>query len=262
MFDGSSIPGWKQIHESDMCLTPDLSTAVIDPFTSHPTLNIICDVHCPEEKKNYYKDPRSIAKKACDYLSECGIADTAYFGPEAEYFLFDDITFEANQYSSFFQINSNENPDKCGEHMEGGNLGHRTRMKGGYFPVQPVDQSHDIRSETLRVMKSIGIEVEKHHHEVGAAQQELGIKFNTLVKSADDLQYYKYVVKNVAQAYGKTATFMPKPVAADNGSGMHCHQSLWKDKTPLFKGDAYANQPQILEHGVLWVLKRESFFFL
>jgi len=241
MFDGSSIKGWKQIHESDMRLVPDLSTAMVDPFTSHPTLNLICDVFCPETNNHYYKDPRSIAKKTLEYLKTSKIADTAYFGPEAEFFLFDDVTFKCGQYHSFFDLNSSENPDKCAAHIEGGNMGHRPRMKGGYFPTQPVDHYHDIRSEMTRVMKSMGITTEKHHHEVAPAQQELGFAFDTMLKAADKLQYLKYIVKNIAAAYGKTATFMPKPVGQDNGSGMHCHQSLWQGKKPLFRGDKYAN---------------------
>lgn len=250
MFDGSSIPGWKKIHESDMRLLPDLSTAVLDPFTSHPTLNIICDVFCPEANARYYKDPRSIAQKAHGYLEASGIADKVYFGPEAEFFIFDDVSFESSQYSSFFQLNSSEHADSIDA-----DSGHRPRIKGGYFPVQPVDHSHDIRSEMLRVLKTIGINVEKHHHEVAPAQHELGVKFDTMLNAADQLQQFKYVVKNVASAYGKTATFMPKPIGNDNGSGMHCHQSLWLSDKPLFKGEEYANLSETALYYIGGILK-------
>jgi glutamine synthetase len=228
-FDGSSIAGWKGIEASDMLLSPDPATAHLDPFFAQTTLAIFCDVIEPSTGELYERDPRGIAKKAEAYLKQTGIGDTAYFGPEAEFFIFDDVRF------------STELPTNSGTEYEMGNLGHRPRTKGGYFPVPPVDSCQDIRSEMLSVMAEMGVKVEKHHHEVAAAQHELGIKFGPMVTIADHLQIYKYVAHNVAQAYGKTATFMPKPVFGDNGSGMHCHQSIWKDGQPLFAGNKYSD---------------------
>ena len=241
MFDGSSIGGWQSIDESDMLLLPDLTTAVMDPFYAQPTLILNCDVLDPGTGKPYDKDPRSIAKRAQSYLEKSGIADTAYFGPEAEFFIFDDVKFESTMFKSSIELNSEEAPNASGKHFEHGNCGHRPEVKGGYFPVNPVDSTQDLRSEMLTVLKDMGVEIEKHHHEVAPCQSELGIKYNSLIKSADSMQTYKYVVKNVAHAYGKTATFMPKPIYGDNGSGMHVHQSLWKDGKPLFLGKGYAN---------------------
>jgi len=240
MFDGSSIAGWKEINESDMSLKPDLSTAVMDPFAAQPQLILFCDVLEPSTGQPYERDPRTTAKKALAYLQSTGIGDTAVFGPEAEFFVFDDVRFGVNMNHSFFQFDSEEGPYNSGTEFEEGNLGHRPGVKGGYFPVPPVDSGTDLRAEMVTVMKEMGLDVEKHHHEVAPSQHELGIKFNTLIKMADGMQIYKYVVHNVAHTYGKTATFMPKPVYGDNGSGMHVHQSIWKDGQPLFAGDGYA----------------------
>ena len=241
MFDGSSIEGWKAINESDMTLMPDLETAVMDPFSAQAQLIITCDVLEPSTGEPYSRDPRSTAKAALNYMKFVGIGDTAYFGPEPEFFVFDDVRFETSYNRSFFEFNDVEGPYNSGMEMDGGNMGHRPRVKGGYFPVSPVDQGSDLRGEMLSTMKDMGVEVEKHHHEVGASQHELGIKFETLITTADRVQIYKYCVHNVAHAYGKTATFMPKPVAEDNGSGMHVHQSIWKDGKPMFAGNQYAD---------------------
>jgi glutamine synthetase len=241
MFDGSSIAGWRAINDSDMTLVPDCSTAVIDPFFAQTTLVINCDVIVPATGQHYERCPRSIAKAAEKYMASTGIADTAYFGPEAEFFIFDDVRFDVQMNKAFYAIDSVGGPYNSGTEYEGGNLGHRPAVKGGYFPVPPVDGYQDIRSEMLSIMGDMGIEPEKHHHEVAGSQHELGCKFNTLVKGGDNLQIYKYVVHQVAAAYGKTATFMPKPVAGDNGSGMHVHQSLWKGGKPLFAGSGYAD---------------------
>lgn len=240
MFDGSSIAGWKAINESDMSLAPDLSTAVLDPFSAQPMLILFCDVNEPATGQPYDRDPRSTAKKAEAYLRSTGIGDTASFGPEAEFFVFDDVRFKADQNHCFFRFTSDEGPYMSGEEMEDGNIGHRPPPKGGYFPVPPVDSGTDLRAEMVSVMAEMGLKVEKHHHEVAPSQHELGIRFDTLTRTADNMQIYKYVVQNVAHTYGKTATFMPKPVFGDNGSGMHTHQAIWKDEKPLFAGDGYA----------------------
>jgi glutamine synthetase len=241
MFDGSSIAGWKAINESDMSLKPDLATAVMDPFAAQPQLILFCDVLEPSTGQPYDRDPRTTAKKALAYLQSSGIGDTAVFGPEAEFFVFDDVRFGVNMNHSFFRFDSEEGPYNSGTEFEEGNLGHRPGVKGGYFPVPPVDSGTDLRAEMVTVMKEMGLEVEKHHHEVAPSQHELGIKFNTLIKMADGMQIYKYVVHNVAHSYGKTATFMPKPVYGDNGSGMHTHQSIWKDGKNTFAGSLYAD---------------------
>ena len=241
MFDGSSIAGWKAINESDMVLLPDAATAVLDPFAAQPMLNIFCDVYDPSSGQPYNRDPRSIAKAAQSYMESAGIGDTAYFGPEAEFFVFDDVRYEVSMNECFYKIDSEEGPYNSGRTQTDGNLGHRPTIKGGYFPVPPVDSAQDLRAEMLTVLGEMGVEIEKHHHEVAASQHELGIKFATLVKTADNMQQFKYVVHNVAAAYGKTATFMPKPVFGDNGSGMHCHQSIWKDGQPVFAGSGYAD---------------------
>jgi glutamine synthetase len=240
MFDGSSIEGWKGIQESDMTLLPDLSSAVMDPFAAQPQMILCCDVVEPSTGQPYDRDPRSTAKRAQAFMEQSGIGDTAYFGPEAEFFVFDDIRFGTEMNHCFYKFESEEGPYMSGADFEGGNLGHRPRIKGGYFPVPPVDSGTDMRAEMVTVMEEMGIHVEKHHHEVAPSQHELGVAFNTLVKSADEMQTYKYVVHNVAHAYGKTATFMPKPVFGDNGSGMHVHQSIWKEGKPTFAGDGYA----------------------
>jgi len=240
MFDGSSIAGWTAINESDMNLKPDLSTAVMDPFAAQPQLILVCNVHNPITGEPYDRDPRSTAAKAVSYLNSTGLGDTAVFGPEAEFFVFDDVRYDVAMEHTFFRLMSEEGPYMSGEEFEEGNMGHRPGIKGGYFPVPPVDSGTDLRAEMVSVMEEMGVDVEKHHHEVAPSQHELGIKFNTLMKCADNMQIYKYVVHNVAHSYGKTATFMPKPVMGDNGSGMHCHQSIWKDGQPTFAGDGYA----------------------
>ncbi|HET7056624.1 MAG TPA: type I glutamate--ammonia ligase, partial [Thermomicrobiales bacterium] len=240
-FDGSSIAGWKGIETSDMLLSPDPATAHLDPFFAQTTLAIFCDVIEPMTGELYERDPRGVAKKAEAYLKQTGVGDSVFFGPEAEFFIFDDVRFTADPFNTGFRLDSTELPTNSGTDYEMGNLGHRPRTKGGYFPVPPVDSCQDIRSEMLSVMAEMGVSVEKHHHEVAAAQHELGIKFAPMVFMADHLQIYKYVAHNVAQAYGKSATFMPKPVFADNGSGMHCHQSIWKDGQPTFAGNKYSD---------------------
>ncbi|MEQ1929851.1 MAG: type I glutamate--ammonia ligase [Parvularculaceae bacterium] len=241
MFDGSSIAGWKAINESDMILKPDLSTAIEDPFFAQPTLTLICDILDPATGQPYSRDPRTIARAAEKYLQSTGLADTCYFGPEAEFFIFDDVRWSTEQHNMGFQLDSIEGPYNSATPYEGGNLAHRPGPKGGYFPVPPVDSAQDMRSEMLTMMAEMGVTVEKHHHEVAPSQHELGMKFATLTKMADSMQIYKYVIHQVAAAYGKTATFMPKPVFGDNGSGMHVHQSLWKGGKPLFAGDRYAD---------------------
>ncbi|WP_061935466.1 type I glutamate--ammonia ligase [Aureimonas sp. AU22] len=240
MFDGSSIAGWKAINESDMTLMPDPETAHMDPFFAQSTMVLYCDILDPVSGESYNRDPRGTAKKAEAYLNQSGIGDTAYFGPEAEFFIFDDVRYKADPYNTGFKLDSTELPSNDDSEYETGNLGHRPRVKGGYFPVPPVDSCQDMRSEMLTVMAEMGVSVEKHHHEVAAAQHELGIKFDTLVRNADKMQIYKYVIHQVANAYGKTATFMPKPIFGDNGSGMHVHQSIWKGGKPTFAGNEYA----------------------
>ncbi len=241
MFDGSSIAGWKGINESDMILMPDDSSAILDPFTDEPTVIVRCDIVEPSTMQGYERDPRSVAKRAEEYLKSTGLGDTAFFGPEPEFFVFDDIKWGADMSGSFVKINSEEAAWSTGSEYADGNMGHRPRVKGGYFPVPPVDSLHDLRSAMCAAMEQMGLDVEVHHHEVATAGQcEIGVKFNTLVKKADEVQILKYCVHNVAHAYGKTATFMPKPVVGDNGSGMHCHQSYWKDGTNQFAGDGYA----------------------
>ena len=241
MFDGSSIAGWKAINESDMTLMPDTATAIMDPFTAQPQLIMFCDVLEPTTGEPYARDPRSTAKKAEAYMRSTGVGDTAYFGPEAEFFVFDDVRFDVSMNQTFYQIDSDEGPYNSGNDFPEGNTGHRPAIKGGYFPVPPVDSMTDLRAEMVTQMVAMGLEMEKHHHEVAPSQNELGQKFNTLVTTADQMQIYKYVVQMVAHQYGKTATFMPKPVLDDNGSGMHVHQSIWKEGKPLFAGSGYAD---------------------
>jgi len=241
MFDGSSIAGWKAINESDMTLMPDASTAAKDPFFQAPTLAIFCDILDPISGEGYNRDPRMTAKKAEAYVKSSGTGDTVYVGPEAEFFVFDDVRFSTDPYNTGFLLDSSELPVNSYSEYEGGNMGHRPRTKGGYFPVPPVDSGQDWRGDMLQKMKEMGVVVEKHHHEVASAQHELGLVFQTLTKMADHQQIYKYVVHQVAHAWGKTATFMPKPVFGDNGTGMHCHQSIWKDGNPLFAGNLYAD---------------------
>jgi glutamine synthetase len=240
MFDGSSIAGWKAINESDMVLMPDVSSAHMDPFYAQSTMAVICDILDPISGEGYNRDPRMTAKRAEAYIKSGGFGDTAYFGPEPEFFIFDDVRYNTDPYNTGFSLDDAELPSNTGTEYETGNMGHRPATKGGYFPVNPVDSAQDMRSEMLTVMAEMGVKTEKHHHEVAAAQHELSMIFNTLVAKADETQIYKYVVHNVAHAYGKTATFMPKPVFGDNGTGMHVHQSIWKDGNPLFAGDEYA----------------------
>ena len=241
MFDGSSIAGWKVINESDMTLVPDCSTAVLDPFSAQEQLILFCDVIEPSTGQPYSRDPRSTAKRAESYLAQTGIGDSALFGPEPEFFVFDDVRFDVSMHRTFYALDEEEGPYNSGSELEGGNTGHRPAVKGGYFPVPPVDSMGDLRAEMLSVMQDMGVRTEKHHHEVAPSQNELGIEGSRLLETADWLQIYKYCVHNVAHSYGKTATFMPKPVIADNGSGMHVHQSIWKDEKPLFAGSGYAD---------------------
>ena len=240
MFDGSSIEGWKAINESDMVLKPDLDAIYTDPFSATPMLIVFCDVVEPSTGELYARDPRSTAKRAEAYLKTTGVGDTVYVGPEAEFFMFDNVQFDTNYAESYFKIDDIELPTNTGREYEGGNLGHRPRAKGGYFPVAPVDSAVDIRGEMVSTMLEMGLPCDKHHHEVAAAQHELGLTFGTLTQTADRMQIYKYVVHQVAHAYGKSATFMPKPIKEDNGSGMHTHFSIWNGKEPLFAGNGYA----------------------
>jgi glutamine synthetase len=238
-FDGSSIRGWQPIHASDMLVIPDPGTAVIDPFIKRKTLTLICDIYDPITKEAYTRDPRNIAKKAEAYLNSTGIGDTVYFGPEAEFFIFDDIRYACERHYSFYQIDSVEGQWNTGKE-ENPNLGYKPRYKEGYFPVPPSDSFHDLRDEMVRVMEMIGMKVEAQHHEVACAGQgEIDLRFAPLVKCADNLQWYKYIVKNVARKHGKTVTFMPKPIFEDNGTGMHTHQSIWKGGKPIFAGEEY-----------------------
>ncbi len=240
MFDGSSIAGWKGINDSDMILMPDPDTAVLDPFFDDTTLILRCDIVEPTTMQGYERDPRSIAKRAEVYLKSTGIADTAFFGPENEFFVFDDVRWGASMQGSFYKIDSEEAGWNSEKVYEDGNIGHRPGIKGGYFPVPPVDSLQDLRSAMCNTLEEFGQTVEVHHHEVATAGQgEIGVKFNTLVKKADEVLVLKYVIQNVAHAFGKTATFMPKPLVGDNGNGMHVHQSLAKDGKNIFTGDLY-----------------------
>jgi glutamine synthetase len=251
MFDGSSISGWRGIQQSDMVLLPDASTAFLDPFTADPTLVLICDILDPTTMQGYSRDPRGIAKRAEAFLKSSGIADTAFFGPEPEFFIFDSVRFANEMGHTFFHVDSEEAAWNSGREYQGGNTGYRPMVKGGYFPVAPLDSLHDIRAEMCKTLAAVGQEVEVHHHEVAnAGQCEIGVKFNTLVKKADELTTLKYVIKNVAHRNGKTATFMPKPIVGDNGSGMHVHQSLAKGGQNLFNGDGYGGLSQM----ALWYI--------
>ena len=256
MFDGSSIEGWKGINESDMILMPDVSSAVMDPFFADPTLILRCDIIEPATMQGYNRDPRSIAKRAEEYLKSTGIGDTAFFGPEPEFFVFDDVRWGADMQGAFYAIDSDESGWNSEKVYEGGNIGHRPGVKGGYFPVPPVDSLQDLRSAMCLVMEEMGVETEVHHHEVATAGQcEIGTKFNTLTKRADDVQTQKYVTHNIAHNYGKTATFMPKPVVGDNGSGMHVHMSLAKEGKNLFAGDLYGGLSETALYYIGGVIK-------
>ncbi len=241
MFDGSSIAGWKAINESDMILKADLNAVTIDPFTADVTLIVFCDILDPATGQPYDRDPRSTAKKAEEYVKFSGVGDTAYFGPEPEFFVFDDVKFSSGYRGAMYEIDDVEGPYNTAKAFEGGNYGHRPGVKGGYFPVAPVDSCVDLRGEMVKTAKEMGLKMDKHHHEVAASQHELGMMFSTLTQTADNVQIYKFAVHQVAHTYGKTATFMPKPVAQDNGSGMHTHQSIWRDGKPLFAGSGYAD---------------------
>jgi len=260
-FDGSSIRGWKGIEESDMTMVLDASTAWIDPFMQEPTLSIICSIKEPRTDEWYNRCPRVIAQKAIDYLGTTGIGDTAFFGPEAEFFIFDDVRYDQTANEGYYHVDSVEgrwNTGRKGKNGEadGPNLGYKTRFKEGYFPVPPTDTFHDMRTEMLLTMAKCGVPIEKQHHEVATGGQcELGFRFGKLIKAADWLMTYKYVIKNVARKYGKTVTFMPKPIFGDNGSGMHCHQSIWKDGKPLFAGDKYAGMSDMGLYYIGGILK-------
>lgn len=255
-FDGSSIGGWKGIQASDMQLMPDPSTANIDPFMDEPTLILTCDVVDPADGKGYERDPRSLAKRAEAYLKASGLGDTAYFGPEPEFFIFDSIQWDVAMSGCSVRINSEEGAWSSNEKFEGGNIGHRPGVKGGYFPVPPVDSLHDIRSAMSTTLEAMGVPVEVHHHEVATAGQcEIGTRFSTLTQRADWTQIQKYVILNTAHAYGKTATFMPKPFAGDNGSGMHVHQSVWKDGKNLFAGNGYAGLSEFALYYIGGIIK-------
>ncbi len=250
MFDGSSIAGWKSIDQSDMKLMPDPDSAYVDPFFAEKTICVHCNVVEPDTGEPYSRDPRGTAVKAEQYLKSTGIGDQAFFGPEAEFFIFDNVRFQVAMNKVSFEVDGVDAAWNSDAEFEAGNMGHRPGIKGGYFPVPPIDDAQDLRSEMLSTMKRMGMKVDKHHHEVASTQHELGIIFGTLTKQADEILKYKYVIHNVAQAYGKTATFMPKPIAGDNGSGMHVNMSIWKDGKPLFAGDKYAD----LSQEALWYI--------
>jgi glutamine synthetase len=254
-FDGSSIRGWQAIHASDMLIVPDPNTAILDPFRQYPTLSLICNIIDPVTKEPYTRDPRYIAQKAEQYLKSTGLADTAYFGPEAEFFIFDDIRFDQNSHEGYYHIDSKEGIWNAGR-QEGPNLGYKPRHKEGYFPVPPTDSQEDLRTEMVTVMQKCGIHIEAQHHEVATAGQgEIDMRFSPLTNMADNLLLFKYIIKNVAVKHGKTATFMPKPLFGDNGSGMHVHQSLWKNGKPLFGGNGYAGLSDMALYYIGGILK-------
>lgn len=254
-FDGSSIDGWQTVDQSDLLLKPDLDRIAADPFATQPSIIIICDVFHPDTRQPYERCPRTIAKKAEAYLKESGLADYAYFAPEAEFFIFDGVRFSVESTASFYELSADENPSANAEAANDVYHGHRPHAGGGYFPVPPIDSLSDMRAEMVTMMMDMGLSIEKHHHEVAPSQHEIGVKYSTLVGSVDDLQIYKYVVKNVAHSYGKTATFMPKPIYGDNGSGMHVHQSLWRKEKPLFQGKEYAGLSKIALYYIGGILK-------
>ncbi|WP_299558421.1 type I glutamate--ammonia ligase [uncultured Sulfitobacter sp.] len=250
MFDGSSIAGWKSIEASDMKLMPDVDSAYIDPFYAEKTICLHCSIVEPDTNESYERDPRGTAEKAEAYLKSSGIGDSAFFGPEAEFFLFDNVKFSNSINKVSYEVDASDGSWNSDTDYEMGNMGHRPGLKGGYFPVNPTDEAQDLRAEMLSTMKRLGMKVDKHHHEVASCQHELGLIFGSLTKQADDIQKYKYVIHNVAHAYGKSATFMPKPIYGDNGSGMHVNMSIWKDGKPLFAGDKYAD----LSQEALWFI--------
>ena len=255
MFDGSSIEGWKSIENSDMKLMPDTSTTYLDPFYAEKTLCIHCSIVEPDTGEAYERDPRGTAQKAEAYLKASGIGDVAYMGPEAEFFLFDDVRYSNTMNKVSFEVDATDASWNTDTEYEMGNMGHRPGVKGGYFPVNPIDEAQDLRGEMLSTMKRLGMKVDKHHHEVASCQHELGLVFDSLTKQADELQKYKYVIHNVAHAYGKSATFMPKPIYGDNGTGMHVNMSIWKDGKPLFAGDKYADLSQEALYFIGGILK-------
>ncbi len=255
-FDGSSIRGWQAINESDMIAIPDPSTAKVDPFFAAPTVSITADIYDPITKQPYNKDPRGVVKKGLAYLEQTGIADTCYIGPEPEFFVFDDVRYQSTQRGAMYEIDSSEAAWNTGRSEDGGNLGHKVGYKGGYFPVSPSDTMQDLRTEMVEELEAVGIAVEAHHHEVGTAGQcEIDMKFEPILKMADQFMWYKYIIKNVAKKHGKTVTFMPKPVFEDNGSGMHTHISLWKGGDPLMAGDGYAGMSELGLHAIGGILK-------
>jgi len=257
-FDGSSIRGWQAINASDMLVMPDASTATMDPFCAAPTLSLICNIVDPITKEDYTRDPRNIARKAEAYLKSTGIGDVAYFGPEPEFFVFDDVRFDQNAHEGYYHVDSAEGIWNSGK-SEGPNLAYKPRHKEGYFPAPPIDSQQDLRQEMVQYMEKVGIRVERQHHEVATAgQAEIDMRFLSLVKMGDALQWFKYVVKNVAKRHGKTATFMPKPIFGDNGSGMHVHQSIWKGEKPLFAGDGYGGLSEMAMHYIAGILTHAS----
>ena len=255
MFDGSSIAGWKAINESDMILMPDPDTAVMDPFSAKPQLILICDIIEPSTGQFYSRDPRATAKLAEAYVASSGVGDTVFIGAEAEFFIFDSVKFGTGGNFGHYMLESVEGPGSSMKDYPEGNMGHRPAVKGGYFPVAPVDGDVDLRAEMLSTMGEMGLPIEKHHHEVAQSQHELGTKFGKLVTMADQMQIYKYCVHNVAHSYGKTATFMPKPIYGDNGSGMHTHLSIWKEGKPLFAGNQYADLSEMCLYAIGGIIK-------
>jgi glutamine synthetase len=254
-FDGSSVPAWKEINESDMILMPQLDSAFTDPFSTIPTLVLICDVIEPRTGEGYVRDPRNTAKKAEEYLLSTGVGDVAYFGPEPEFFVFDDVRFQSKSQGSFYEIDSEEGPYNSGRVYDNGNLARRSQIKGSYFDPVPLDSGQDLRSEMVETLREVGITPLLHHHEVANSQFEIGFKYSTLTLTADNVQKFKYVIHNVAHSYGKTATFMPKPIYGDNGSGMHVHQSIWKNGKNLFTGSGYSNLSEMAIYYIGGIIK-------
>ncbi len=255
VFDGSSVAGWSKIHKSDMLLKPDISHVTYDPFAAQKTIKIFCDIYEPESRTAYIRDPRSVARAAEKYLKKTGIGDKIYFGPELEFFVFDDVKISSKSNQISYEINSEEGEYNKDKNYQTGNMGHRPCLEYGYMPESPVDSLSDLRAEMLSVIETMGVNVEGHHHEVSPGQCELGIKFSTLLETADNIQIYKHAVQNVAHSYGKTATFMPKPLNGDNGSGMHLHQSIWKSSKAIFSGKGYANLSETALYYIGGILK-------